>query len=262
MPQIPSDLAKARIMISNDDGIHSQGIKVLEECIISLGSSHCVVAPESEQSAAGHSLTIHRPLRIQRYDDNHYSVYGTPTDCVVMGLQHVMKDAPPDLVVSGINHGKNAADDVTYSGTIAVAIEATLLGCPAIAFSQHIGGGHGDINWESAKTWVPKVLKKLAGFEIVENTLLNVNLPRGNTEPKGIIVVPQGHYEASGDDVIECMDPRGRKYFWIGPPQQTNHSGMDYDAAALESGYITITPLTLNLTHHKTLEALKEKIGP
>lgn len=261
MPQIPRDFAKSHILISNDDGIHSQGIKALEDCIVSLGAARRVVAPESEQSAAGHSLTIHRPLRIHCYDERHYSVYGTPTDSVIMGIQHVMKDTPPDLVVSGINHGKNAGDDVTYSGTIAAAIEATLLGYPAIAFSQHIGRGHGDIDWESAKKWIPEVLKKLAGFDITKNTLLNVNLPLPDAEPRGIAIVPQGHYEATGDDVIECTDPRGRKYFWIGPPQQTSQAGLDCDAGALEAGYITVTPLTLNLTHHKTLDALKERFS-
>ncbi|TVQ83216.1 MAG: 5'/3'-nucleotidase SurE [Micavibrio sp.] len=261
MPQIPRDFAAAHILISNDDGIHAQGIKVLEDCIDALGAQKRIVAPESEQSAAGHSLTIHRPLRIQVYDDTHYSVYGTPTDCIVMGIQHIMKDHPPDLVVSGINHGKNAGDDVTYSGTIAAAIEATLLGYPAIAFSQHIGGGHGDINWETARQWVPEILKKLAGFEMERNTLLNVNLPRPDMTPKGIALVQQGHYDPTTDDVIECIDPRGRKYFWIGPPPQNEHSGMDYDTGALSEGYITITPLTLNLTHHNMLKALKEKIN-
>ena len=261
MPQIPSDISSARILVCNDDGIHAHGIKVLEECVSSLGADTTVVAPESEQSAAGHSLTIHRPLRTKHYDEKHHSVLGTPTDCIVVGIQDVMSDAKPDLVVSGINHGKNSGDDVTYSGTIAAAIEATLLGYPAVAFSQHIGYDQGDIDWSSSREYIPDVLKQLAGFELAPNTLINVNIPLWGTEPKGILVVPQGHDDTSGDDLVECMDPRGRKYYWIAPPKQQDRTGHEYDTSALEAGYITITPLTLNLTHPESLEALQEKLN-
>lgn len=261
MTQIPTDIASARVLISNDDGISSKGIQVLEDCVSSLGAKSIIVAPESEQSAAGHSLTIHRPLRVKKYDDTHFSILGTPTDCVVMGIQDIMKDNKPDLVVSGINHGKNAGDDVTYSGTIAVAIEAALMGYPSIAFSQHVGYDQGEIDWSLSREYIPDVLKKLQGFNIGTNALINVNIPLYGQEPKGIIVVPQGHYEPTGDDLIACMDPRGRQYFWIAPPKEQNQTGYTHDTSALEDGYITITPLTLNLTHWDVLDSLKEKLN-
>ena len=138
MLEFPKNLSEARVLISNDDSVHAEGIKVLEEIMTSITPNVWVVGPETQMSAAGHSLTIHSPLRIKEYDKRHYSVYGTPTDSVLVGVQRVMREFRPHLVVSGINHGQNTADDVTYSGTIAAAIEATLMGIPAIAFSQDI----------------------------------------------------------------------------------------------------------------------------
>ena len=135
MLSAPLDLKGARILIANDDGIHSAGIKLLETIARTLSDDVWVCAPETEQSGASHSLTIHRPLRAKKYDDRHYSVDGTPTDCVMLAMNHVLKDRRPDLVLSGINHGANIGDDVTYSGTIAAAMEATLLGLRAIAIS-------------------------------------------------------------------------------------------------------------------------------
>ena len=259
MPSFPRDIATAAIMLGNDDGIHSHGIKVLEETVKPLAKSVTVVAPENEQSAAGHSLTIHAPLRVKKYDDHHVSVYGTPTDCVLMGIQKVMKGKRPDLFLSGINHGQNTGDDVTYSGTIAAAIEATLLGLPSIAFSQRYDEGTGKPDWDVPRVWIPKILKGLAGVNIEKNVLLNVNfpiLPSGG-QPLGIAIVPQGHGKPSDDDVIECMDPRGRPYFWIGPPAPRSCTdGLDNDNGALYAGWITITPLSLNLTHQPMLETL------
>ena len=264
MHGVPADLSTSNIMIVNDDGIHAQGIKLLEDCAQKTGADIWVVAPETEQSAAGHSLTIHTPLRIREYDNRHISVFGTPTDCAVMGIHYVMKASPPDLVLSGINHGKNSGDDVTYSGTIAAAIEATLLGYPAIAFSQHIAEetleASGQINWDMAKKYVPEVLQKLSGMELMPMTLLNVNLPLSNIEPKGIIVVPQGHYNVSTNVLLECEDPRGKKYFWIKPPPKMEYDGISEDVGALDDGYITITPLSLNLTNWDMLKKLREYI--
>lgn len=259
MPKFPKDMASACIMISNDDGIHSHGIKILEETVLTVAKNIFVVAPENEQSAAGHSLTIHKPLRIKHYDDRHISVYGTPTDCVLMGVQKIMKDKRPDMVLSGVNHGQNSGDDVTYSGTIAAAIEATLLGFPAIAFSQQYDEGIGKPDWKIPGEWIPKILSKLAGSEIDKNVLLNVNFPAlaAGVLPKGITVVPQGHGKPSEDDIIECMDPRGKPYFWIGPPTPRNSTeGNVTDNGALQEGWITITPLSLNLTHQPMLKTL------
>ncbi len=147
MPKFPDDLSNARILLSNDDSINAEGIKVLEEIISCITPNVWVVAPETQMSAASHSLTIHSPLRIRELDKRHYAVSGTPTDSVMLGIMQVMKDVRPDLVISGINHGQNAADDVTYSGTIAAAIEACLMGIPAIACSQDYDELGGKPDW-------------------------------------------------------------------------------------------------------------------
>ena len=259
MLNFPKDMSVACIMISNDDGIHSHGIKVLEETTRTVAKNVFVVAPENEQSAAGHSLTIHKPLRMKKYDDQHVSIYGTPTDSVLMGVQKVMKGKRPDLILSGINHGQNTGDDVTYSGTIAAAIEATLLGIPAIAFSQQYGEDVGKPDWQIPREWIPKILKNLSGTQIEKNVLLNVNFPNlaAGKAPNGVRVVAQGHGKPSEEDIIECMDPRGKPYFWIGPPPPRNGmEGLEVDNGALHAGWITITPLSLNLTYQPMLQTL------
>lgn len=262
MLHFPDDLTQARILISNDDGIHSDGISALEDAAKAFTDKVWVVAPEHEQSAAGHSLTIHSPLRIKKYDEKHVSVFGTPTDCVLMGVQHVMKSEKPDLLISGINHGQNAADDVTYSGTIAAAIEATLLGIPAVAFSQSAAVSNendAEYNWDIVGKMSTKILQKLQGFTWDNHILLNVNFPVASslTEDTKIVVIPQGHYHMSDNSIIPCEDPRGRPYFWIGPPEYGDKYEGDTDIGALQNNFITITPLTLNFTHEKTLKELE-----
>lgn len=262
MPKFPEKISDARILISNDDGIHADGIKILEEIALTLSPKVWVVAPETQQSAAGHSLSIHMPLRMKKYDDRHVSVYGTPTDSVLFGVQTVMKGTRPHLVLSGINHGQNTADDVTYSGTIAAAIEATLLGIPAVAFSQdfpeeHTGTGKPD--WSIAKKYLPKILELLQGTEWSQNTLISVNFPAfvEGKEPE-IRVVSQGHFSVEDQEMAARVDPRGRPYFWIGPPPKKNAPNEETDIGALGAGHITVTPLSLNLTHVPTLEKLRE----
>lgn len=259
MLKFPASLKDARILLSNDDGIHAEGIKVLEELVLSLCPNVWVVAPETQQSAAGHSLSIHMPLRMKTYDDTHISVYGTPTDSVLFGVQTVMKGARPHLVLSGINYGQNTADDMTYSGTIAAAIEATLLGIPAVAFSQDVADEHsgGKVDWTIAREWLPKILEALQGFEWNDHVLLSVNFPvlKPGVTPE-IRIVPQGHYSVADQEMAARVDPRGRPYFWIGPPPKRDEVDQAFDIGALRSGYITITPLTLNLTDQPTLKNL------
>lgn len=259
MLKFPEKLSEARILISNDDSIHSDGIKVLEDIARSLSPNVWVVAPETQQSAAGHSLTIHSPLRIKEYDARHVSVYGTPTDSVLVGVQKVMKDFRPHLVLSGINHGENTADDVTYSGTIAAAIEATLMNIPAVAFSQDFDEGNGwKPEWSVARENIPGLLKSLQGLEWESNVLLNVNIPicRGGVTPQ-IRIVPQGHYSVEKQEMDFRTDPRGRPYFWIGPPPVRDIQDQTKDIGVLKAGHITMTPLSLNLTHHPTLKTLE-----
>ncbi len=260
MLKFPEKISEARILISNDDSIHSDGIKVLEDIARSLTPNVWVVAPETQQSAAGHSLTIHSPLRIKEYDARHVSVYGTPTDSVLIGVQKVMKDFRPHFVLSGINHGENTADDVTYSGTIAAAIEATLMGIPAIALSQDFDESNGNWkpDWNLAREHVPELLKKMQGLEWESNVLMSVNLPirKAGVKPE-IKVVTQGHYSFEKQEMDNRMDPRGRPYFWIGPPPARDIMDLSKDIGVLKAGHITVTPLSLNLTHHPTLKVLE-----
>lgn len=259
MLKFPDKLSEARILISNDDSIHSDGIKVLEDIARSLSPNVWVVAPETQQSAAGHSLTIHSPLRIKEYDSRHVSVYGTPTDSVLVGVQKVMKDFRPHMVLSGVNHGENTADDVTYSGTIAAAIEATLMGIPAIAISQDIDEtGATKPDWTHARDYIPRIMKSLQGKEWETNVLLSVNIPmrKAGVTPE-IKVVPQGHYSVEKQEMVNCTDPRGRPYYWIGPPPARDTLDLSKDIGVLKAGHITVTPLSLNLTHHPTLKLLE-----
>jgi 5'-nucleotidase len=260
MLKFPKKLSEARILISNDDSIHSDGIKVLEEVARSLSPQVWVVAPENQQSAAGHSLTIHMPLRIKEYDANHISVYGTPTDSVLVGVKKVMNAFRPHLVLSGINHGQNTADDVTYSGTVAAAIEATLMGIPAIAFSQDFeehGGGKPE--WSIAREYAPKILKAFEGKEWDDNVLMSANFPikKPGIKPE-IRICPQGHFSMEEQDMVNCVDPRGRPYFWIGAPPKRNELDQTIDVGSLKAGHVTITPLSLNLTHRPTLQFLEK----
>lgn len=257
MLKLPKNFADARILISNDDSIHAEGIKVLEEIALTITPNVWVVAPETQQSAAGHSLTIHSPLRMKEYDKRHYSVFGTPTDSVLVGVQKVMDEFRPHIVLSGINHGQNTADDVTYSGTIAAAIEATLMAIPAIAFSQDYDDTGGKPDWTIARECVPKVLKAFEGAEWEDNTLMSVNFPMpvAGVKPE-IRPVPQGHYSMEKQEMDNRTDPRGKPYFWIGPPPQRNEEDEALDMGALAAGHVTVTPLSLNLTHYPTLQKL------
>lgn len=258
MLKFPEKLSDARVLISNDDSIHSNGIKVLEEIMFSITPNVWVVAPENQQSAVGHSLTIHSPLRMREYDARHFSVYGTPTDSVLVGIGKVMRNIRPHLVLSGINHGQNTADDVTYSGTISAAIEATLMKIPSIALSQDFDENGGRPDWGIAREYLPRLLESMQGMAWDYNTVISVNFPvkKPGVTPE-IRAVPQGHYSMEKQDMVDCVDPRGRPYFWIGAPPARDEEDQLQDVGALKAGHITITPLSLNLTHHPTLAALK-----
>lgn len=267
MFDLPLDLSGTRILVSNDDGIHAPGLQVMERIARSLSDDVWVVAPETEQSAASHSLTIHRPLRVRRVDEAHYAVDGTPTDCVLLAINHILKDHRPTLVLSGVNQGSNIGEDVTYSGTIAAAMEATLLGVPAIAMSLHIpdngpdngGSGNGIApHWDTAEHWGPEVVRKAVSVAWPRNVLLNVNFPAvAPSQVAGITVVRHGKRKI-GDDLMERIDPRGRTYFWIGALRGQEDVTPDTDIAVVYGGAISVTPLFLNLTHHPTVETLKQ----
>jgi 5'-nucleotidase len=258
MLKFPDCLSDARILISNDDSIHAEGIKQLEKIALGITPNVWVVAPETQMSAAGHSLTIHMPLRVKEYDKRHYSVHGTPTDSVLVGAQVVMKEFRPHMILSGINHGQNTADDVTYSGTIAAAIEGTLMNIPSIAFSQDFDEHGGKPDWSIAQEYLPRILQAFCGKELDPHTLLSVNFP---AKKQGVIpeirVVPQGHYSMADQDMVQLTDPRGRPYLWIGPPPKREETDQSLDVGSLKAGHVTVTPLTLNLTHQPTLKKIE-----
>lgn len=259
-----TDLSSFRILISNDDGIHAPGLKVLEEIALNLSSDVWVVAPAIEQSGAGHSLTLRNPLRIRQLDPKRFSVEGTPTDCIMLALNNLMKDKKPDLILSGVNNGSNMGEDVTYSGTVAAAMEGTLLGVRAIALSQTVSRGIPPITdpslprWEVAQKFAPSILKKLMGFTWPEDVLININFPDCPVEEvQGAAVVRQGRRKV-GEELVERFDPRGHPYYWIGAMVHETPSEEGTDLGAIHKKFISVTPLHLDLTHTPTLHQLEK----
>jgi len=259
MDRPPLDLSRARILISNDDGIHAGGIRMLERIARSVTDDVWVCAPETEQSGASHSLTIHRPLRARKYDERHYSVDGTPTDCIMFAVNQLLGDHRPDLVLSGINHGANIGDDVTYSGTIAAAMEATLLGLRAISFSQYVDET-GPLSFAVPEKMGAEVIRRLASAPWPDNVMVNVNFPAVAPEAvTGMQVVRHGKRKL-GDDLRERFDPRGRAYFWIGPLRTGGAPPADTDIAVVEGGGISVTPICLDLTHYPSMNGFAETL--
>ncbi|HVS01177.1 MAG TPA: 5'/3'-nucleotidase SurE [Thermoanaerobaculia bacterium] len=235
-----------RILLTNDDGIFSEGLKLLAERLAALGEV-VVVAPDREQSASGHSLTLHRPLRLRRIEAGWYAVDGTPTDCVNLAVMWLMKKDPPDLVVSGVNFGLNLGDDVTYSGTVSATFEGSLLGIPSLAFSQEVGE---HFSFARAAGFAHRFVELLLQQALPEGVLLNVNLPAGPIRGVRWTRLGQRRYRQA---VVEKTDPRGRKYYWIaGTPEWREEDGTDY--AAISAGYASVTPLHLDLTDYRTLD--------
>lgn len=249
-----------RILITNDDGIHAPGLKVLEAIAKSLSKDVWIVAPETEQSGASHSLTLSRPLRVRKISAKKYAVDGTPTDCTLMALTEIIKGPKPDLVLSGVNRGANLAEDVTYSGTVAAAMEATLLGVPAIAMSQVLSFGH-PVKWATAENHAPPLIRKLVKAGWPKNVLLNINFPDVVAESvKGVKVTTQGQRDLSDMVMDKRVDARGFPYYWIGFRREIGvpEAGTDMDAIA--KGYVSLTALQLNLTDEATMAALKKAI--
>jgi 5'-nucleotidase len=210
-----------------------------------------VVAPDREQSASGHALTLSRPLRLQQMEKNWYAVDGTPTDCVNLAVLWLMKDDPPDLVCSGINFGTNLGDDVTYSGTVSATFEGTLLGIPSVAFSQEVAQG---FSWEPAARFALTLVETILAEEVPKDLLLNVNVPAGEVQGVSFTKLGRRVYKQS---IVEKLDPRGRKYYWIaGTPEWEAAAGTDFEA--LSQGRISVTPLHLDLTYYPGLETLAE----
>lgn len=249
-----------RILLSNDDGYHAPGLKVLEDIAKALSDDIWIVAPADEQSGASHSLTLTRPLRIRKHGEKRYSVSGTPTDAVAMAVGHLMKDCSPDLILSGVNRGANLAEDVTYSGTVAAAMEGAISGVRSIALSQvYRKEGMADaVPFEAAAAWGERVVRTILSLPAQPNLLVNVNFPPiPAADVKGVRVVRQGFHEVGRTSIVENKDPRGYRYYWFGLGMTKSvPEGTDLEGVA--QGYVTVTPLHYDLTHDSSMAALTE----
>lgn len=256
----PLPLDDARILLTNDDGIAAPGLKVLERIARELSHDVWVVAPELEQSGAGHSLTLRRPLRIRKLGRRRFAVDGTPTDAVLLAVKQIMKEQRPTLVLSGVNRGGNLGEDVTYSGTIAAAMEATLLGVPALALSLETEQGK-PYHWETAAQHGPRVIRQLCAAGWPANVFINVNFPNLPPERVGAVQIARQGRRKLGDELGERLDLRGEHYYWIGPMRTEESTQPGTDLAAVNDGNISVTPLHLDLTHERTARYLAQALA-
>jgi 5'-nucleotidase len=252
-----------RILLTNDDGIDAPGLHALREIARQLSEDVWVFAPETNQSGASHSLTLHEPLRMRSVEERAFAIRGTPTDSVIMGVRHVLKARPPDLVLSGVNRGGNMAEDVTYSGTIAGAFEGTILGIRSIALSQAFGLEPGKgVRWQTAIAHAPELIRKLLATEWPPSTTMNINFPdREPNDVAGVSVTTQGRRDPGLLHIDERQDTWGNPYYWLAFERRRSAALEGSDLRAVYGGKISITPLYLDLTHHTlrhTLKALLE----
>lgn len=239
------------ILASNDDGIQSSGLARLVEALQAIDNV-VVAAPDRERSAVSHALTLERPLRADEVQPGWFSINGTPTDCINLALNGLL-DERPWLVVSGINRGANLGDDITYSGTVSAAMEAVLLGVPAVAFSQV---GRVAFRYDAAAAFANKLVRSLRENSLPPDTLLNVNVP-DIVDPRGFVVTRQGK-RRYGDAIIEKVDPRGRKYYWIGGTELDFDDAPGTDFTAIRDGLVSVTPLHLDLTNYEAMRSVSE----
>ena len=248
-----------RILVTNDDGIDAKGLEVLVKIANEISDDVWVVAPETNQSGVSHAITLHHPIRMREISERRFAVQGTPTDCVLMGVHEILKDKTPDLVLSGVNRGQNIADDVTYSGTIAGAMEGIILGIPSIALSQAYDfAGGGPFMWETSEKLGAEIVKKLIASNLSNEVLVNINFP--NVPPEevlGVQVTTQGRRDQNVRKVDVRQDTSGRTYYWFNFQRNTSEPEVGTDLWAVYNGYISVTPLFLNLTHTKSCEKLK-----
>lgn len=243
------------ILVTNDDGIHSPGLIALFKVMKEVGDTY-IVAPDRERSAVGHSLTLHRPLKAEKMRDHVYSINGTPTDAVVVGVNKILPQKP-DIVVSGINRGGNLGDDITYSGTVSAAIEGTILNIPSFAISIH---GDKNFHFDSAAFFAVTIVQYIMEKPMPYDTFLNVNvpnLPKGLV--KGIKLTRQGK-RIYDNSIQEVFSPRGEKYYWIGGGVPYWEHSEDTDIHAVEEGYVSVTPIHLDLTNYTALDFLKKQL--
>ena len=256
-------MAPLRILITNDDGIHAAGLGVLERIARNLSDDIWIVAPESDQSGVAHSLSLNDPLRLREVGERHYAVKGTPTDCVILGVRHLMRGSLPDLLLSGVNRGQNVAEDVTYSGTIAGAMEGTILGIPSIALSQAYGpDGRDAIRWDCAEVHAPALIKRLMEAKIERDKLVNINFPDCSPDDvKGVAVTAQGKRDQELLGIDSRVDGRGNPYYWLAFERRRSVAANGTDLWAVADKRISITPLKLDLTDEPTLTKYAQLFG-
>lgn len=244
-----------RILVTNDDGIHAEGLGILEQIAAQLSDDVWVVAPETDQSGVAHSLSLSNPLRLRQIEEKRFAVQGTPTDCVIMAVRSVMAEMKPDLVLSGVNRGQNVAEDVTYSGTIAAAMEGTLLGIPSIAVSQaYMAGDRTSIIWDCALQHAPGIIRRLLEEGIPDGILFNLNFPNvAPSEVAGVAVTAQGRRDQELMRLEPRRDGRGNPYYWIAFQRGKHEPANGTDLRALAEKKISVTPLELDLTHEPTM---------
>ena len=252
-----------RILVTNDDGVLAPGIEVLEAIAGELSDDIWVVGPAEEQSGAGHSLTLTDPVRLRKMSERRYTVRGTPTDSVMMAIGVVLKDMKPDLILSGVNHGANLAEDVTYSGTVSAAMEGTLAGVPSIAFSPAFAEPSGEFErFACARAWGASVARALLKSGWPSGVLINVNFPAVDpSKVRGVRVTEQGFHDYSRLVIDARRDLRGNPYYWFGLGPDARQPGHETDLKAIREGFISVTPLHLDLTHYPTIAALRDALG-
>jgi len=253
-----------RILVTNDDGIHSPGLAITEEIARSLSDDVWVVAPETEQSGESHSLTLTSPLRLRKLEERRYAVSGTPTDCVMMACLHILKQQPPDLILSGVNWGSNLADDVTYSGTIAGAMEGTMLGIRSIALSQAyiVRNEERVVPWETAEALAPALIDRLIATDLPQGVFLNVNFPNCPPDEAGSAIVTTQGKLTYGLWVEQRADGRGFPYYWLRFGREKASDMVDgSDMAALRDRHVSVTPLKLDLTAHEAMDKLARALA-
>ncbi len=251
-----------RILLTNDDGIEAPGLAALEAIAAVLSDDVWVVAPAEEQSGTGHSLTLTAPIRLRRLGDKRFAVRGTPTDSVMMAVGHVMKDAPPDLILSGVNRGPNMAEDVTYSGTVSAAMEGCLAGVRSVALSQAMADYTvGREDFGPARAYGPDLVGRLAAADWPAGVLMNVNFPAAVTADPPVVVARQGFRDYGNIRIDARVDPRGFPYYWFGYGREMTDPRVETDLHAVRSGAIAVTPLHLDMTHDATLVGLRAVLG-
>jgi 5'-nucleotidase len=247
-----------RILVTNDDGIHARGLGIAEAIARRFSDDVWVVAPSEEQSGAGHSLTLTRPLRLRQHGERRFSVTGTPTDAVMMALLEVL-DGPPDLILSGVNRGANLGEDVTYSGTVSAAMEGALAGIRSVALSQVYAreAAGENVSFAAAEAWGERALRPLLDTPFAPGMLVNINFPAlPPEEVKGIRIVGQGIRDYGRASMVRHTDPRGFPYYWLHFGGIVHTAGQDTDLEAIAGGHVTVTPLHLDLTYREALSSL------